>query len=202
MFKYLYWKSRQKQTFCNVEKTKPWLTERRKWSLCLLWTAPAKCWSLACGSRFSSSSMSRIPTTFASTRSKKATRYTWNFGIDYRNFSWDWKHARANAKLPYSILAPKVLSKVRQNSASLMDKCKTGERAALFDNQREGIRRMHNSSETCAGEKGADTGAVMYLHEQTPGYKCEVTDEKICGERTCLPAWKSQGHVLHHCWDI
>lgn len=52
-------------------------------------------------------------------------------------------------------------------------------RAVLFDNQREGIRRMHNSSEACAGERGADTGAVMYLHEQTPGYKCEVTDEKI-----------------------
>lgn len=46
------------------------LTVNLKWSLCLLWTASAKCWSLGCGRRFSSSRMSRTPTNFASTRSE------------------------------------------------------------------------------------------------------------------------------------
>lgn len=45
------------------------LTVSLKWSLCLLWTASAKCWSLGWGRRFSSSRMSRIPTSLASTRS-------------------------------------------------------------------------------------------------------------------------------------
>lgn len=56
---------------------------------------------------------------------------------------------------------------------------------------------MHNSSETCAGERGADASTVMYLHEQTPEYKCEVIDEETCRERTYASIWKSQGHVLH-----
>jgi len=68
----------------------------------------------------------------------------------------------------------------------------------LFDNQCEGILRMHNSSETCAGERGVDARSVMYLHEQTPEDKCEVIDEETCRERTCVSIWKSQGHVLHH----
>lgn len=48
-----------------------WLTVRRKWSLCLLWTVSVKCWSLGWGSRFSSSKISKMPTNFASTKSER-----------------------------------------------------------------------------------------------------------------------------------
>lgn len=48
-----------------------WLTVRRKWSLCLLWTVSVKCWSLGWGSRFSSSKISKMPTNFASTKSEQ-----------------------------------------------------------------------------------------------------------------------------------
>lgn len=67
-------KKRQKEGKNNSEKRKGGgqlraLTVSLKWSLCLLWTAIAKCWSLGWGRRFSSSKMSRTPTSFASTRS-------------------------------------------------------------------------------------------------------------------------------------
>lgn len=46
------------------------LTVKRKWFLCLLWTVSVKCWSLGWGRRFSSSRMSKMPTSFDSTRSE------------------------------------------------------------------------------------------------------------------------------------
>lgn len=61
-------------------KNKRCLTVSLKWSLCLLWTATAKCWSLGWGRRFSSSKMSKIPTSFASTRSGTSKQHvirTW-----------------------------------------------------------------------------------------------------------------------------
>lgn len=103
-----------------------------------------------------------------------------------------------NSKLIYSIPLQKVLSKVKQNSASLMDECKVGghTRTFLIISAKAPVvciihlRRAH--------VRGADASAVMYLHEQTPEYKCEVIDEETCRERTCASIWKSQGHVLHH----
>lgn len=63
--------SKKREGGRQSEREHSWrgLTVSLKWSLCLLWTASAKCWSLGWGRRFSSSKMSRIPTSLASTRS-------------------------------------------------------------------------------------------------------------------------------------
>lgn len=70
------WKKKSKKTEGEGGRARlRGLTVSLKWSLCLLWTARAKCWSLGWGRRFSSSKMSRTPTSFASTKSGNNNLY-------------------------------------------------------------------------------------------------------------------------------